>query len=309
MEKKELIPYDEQLPAESAREKIEIYIPESKKRQESWISLFLKYWRFASITAAFAAIFFLILLIGGGVSVNKAPASSTGREETTSPIDIDAAAPPQKELPLFIDESQSGINIGDCTDYAYSLSHLKKQKILIVHSHSSERVSASLTVGDAGRVIADLLESAGLTVIHHTEEFDRESSIGAYERMCTSVKEQIENDPSIALVIDLHDSDVGLPFTLTVGSSEDYGWRENLSLACALYVNTEEIEGAVRLLPHDIGQNSGVLTLNIGIGSSDTDEDTARKLISGISLSIISLYNKNAVEVSNSIFIYINQRT
>ncbi len=294
MESKELIQYEEKpiAPApEKEPERIGFYQPQKMKKREEWTKVFLKYWRFAAITAAFAALF---LLTAFPYIAAERPASgedTTASPETTAE-DVAVSAPMPKDPPLFIDEAKSGIDLAEFSDEGYSLAHLSDAKIVIIHSHTSESVSKSQSVSDAGEVISELLVSAGIPVTHIDEEFDSKSSMGAYERMRESALKLIKEDPTVALVIDLHDSDSGMPLTLTVGSSDKFMWRENLRLACAVYAELEGVNGAVRLLPRPLGQDTGVLTLNIGIGSSVTDEETARGLIAAVSSALIEIFNR-----------------
>ncbi|MGM9642048.1 MAG: stage II sporulation protein P [Eubacteriales bacterium] len=298
MENKDIIPYEEKPIAEIPEEKnddeeIRIYIPEEKAKREAWVNVFLKYWRFASITVAFAAIFLMIVIVNNPKEAGaSAPSDITSTSETTAES-IEVVAPPQKEPPMLIDESKIGINADDYISTDYSLSHLQSSKVLIVHSHNSERVSDTVSVSDAGEVISELLNSAGITTLHYTAEHDAEGSIGAYDRMKQSVLQLLKDNPDIALVIDLHDSDSGMPMTLTVGATDEFCWTENLRLAYALYAKTDGIEAAVRLLPKTLGQDTGTLTLNIGISENGTDESAARKLIAQIANALIILFNNN----------------
>jgi hypothetical protein len=95
------------------------------------------------------------------------------------------------------------------------------------------------------------------------------------------------------LIIDLHSSDSGSPITFTVGTGSDYGWEENLRAVLAVTEYLDSGEASVRLLPGDLGQNSGVVTLNVGIGGKNFDDTTARSAIASLVNAIIRLYDEN----------------
>lgn len=298
MEKKDIIPYEEKPIAEiseekTEKEKIEIYIPEENAKREAWVNVFYKYWHFASITVGFAALFLIIVIVNNPRLLGSFSSSDNTSVSDTIEESIEVVVPPQKELPLLIDESKIGIKADDYISSDYSLSHLRSSKVLIVHSHTSERVTDTMSVTDAGEVISELLNSAGITTLHYSIEHDAEGCIGAYDRMKQSVEQLLADNPDIALVIDLHDSDSGMPMTLTVGANDEFCWTENLRLAYALYAKTEGIDSAVRLLPEAIGQDTGTLTLNIGISAGHTDDIEARKLVAGIANALIILFNGN----------------
>ncbi|MBR4033305.1 MAG: stage II sporulation protein P, partial [Clostridia bacterium] len=208
---------------------------------------------------------------------------------------VTTSARPQR-IPLTV-INESGIDI-DIDSYQGSniLSSMTQDsenniRILVVNSHSSEFVSQSISVSDAGIVITRLLQSAGIGTEYCDEEFDKEGRIGAYIMMKEKIKSELTQKPELVLVIDVHSSDSGTPITFTVGTGSDFGWQENLRAALGVIDNLEAIEASVRFLPTDLGQNSGVITLNIGICGAD--DKSAREAISSLVNAIIILYNDN----------------
>lgn len=79
-------------------------------------------------------------------------------------------------------------------------------KILIYHTHSQEGYAGSdKTVVDVGNVLTDLLQNKyGISVIHHTGEYDLESRDYAYSNVLPNLITILEEHPTIEVVIDLH---------------------------------------------------------------------------------------------------------
>ncbi|MCL2404763.1 MAG: stage II sporulation protein P [Defluviitaleaceae bacterium] len=88
-------------------------------------------------------------------------------------------------------------------------------QVLIFHTHSQERFIDSNPldpmdgVVGVGRVLAEILEETyGISVLHSTHQFDvvdgRPRRQGAYERMEPVIRQVLEDNPSIQMVIDIH---------------------------------------------------------------------------------------------------------
>ena len=84
-------------------------------------------------------------------------------------------------------------------------------KVLIFHTHCREEYIGGLTVIDVGEALKETLESQyGIEVLHVTESFYESSNTsnrptgGEYERMEPTIREVLEQHPSISVVIDLH---------------------------------------------------------------------------------------------------------
>lgn len=94
---------------------------------------------------------------------------------------------------------------------------LFKPKVLIFHTHGHEMYSDSKEgqgVIGAGELLKETLENEyGIKCLHVTERFDTVDGklqiLGAYERMEPRIKEILEENPSIEMVIDLHRDGVG----------------------------------------------------------------------------------------------------
>lgn len=89
---------------------------------------------------------------------------------------------------------------------------LLKPKVLIFHTHAHEMYADSGAGGGvvgAGELLKQTLEKEyGVKCLHITESFDTVDGklqiLGAYERMEPRIKEILDKNPSIEMVIDLH---------------------------------------------------------------------------------------------------------
>ncbi len=122
-----------------------------------------------------------------------------------------------------------GVYIKNNTYYSPDISALQKKSpalgedpaVLIIHTHSTECYlpteldSYKTEAGDrcfdtdynvvrVGDELAASLKKAGIRVIHDRTLFDAESYTGAYGKSYAAAKKWLENDPSIAIVLDLH---------------------------------------------------------------------------------------------------------
>ena len=275
-------------------DEIRLYVPPRRNKARP------KLLRFLLSTVAF----FLLFLCLAMLIQYKAKATvdepdeqlQTGALVETEVIDdINVVANPAEFIPIVIDETKTGIEITPDKDYSlYPLiASSEGIKVLIVHSHNSEYVSENLSVTDAGDAIAQLLTSAGIKTYHCTTEHDTDGNIGSYLRMKESVSELITRYPDVVCVIDIHDSESGLPVTFTVGTDFN-GWNENFKLSEAVSSYISNIESAFRFLPGTLGQDSGLLTLNIGLGGADTSDEDARSAIALFAEAFIEICSEKA---------------
>ena len=86
-------------------------------------------------------------------------------------------------------------------------------KVLIFHTHSQEKFADSAGVSEGvwgvGEYLKEQLEQRyGISVLHHPGQYDivdgQSQILGAYERMEPDIRQVLEENPSIELVIDLH---------------------------------------------------------------------------------------------------------
>lgn len=269
-----------------------------KKIRKSYYPAFLGFCKLVSLFLAFAALFYLVF-------DDKTP-SSNGTSDTTSP-DKEVAATPSTTIDIdggdaaegfiFLDESAMGIDIHAINTDTYTLSPVIKSesevRVIIMHSHSSERVSADLGVAALGEALCKSLNEAGIAAFHCTDKMDKSGVIGAYNNMKTRLSELRRSYPKAALVIDLHNSDVGDELTITVGTGDSFGWTENLTLALALCRELNLGEAcALRVLPSAIGQDSGLLSLHLGIGGVEQSEESAIHLLESFVNAFVNICEK-----------------
>ena len=277
-------------------EEIRVYVPPREAKKKSVVL------RFIITFVAFFLLFLCLAILIEDRGVCDAEddedyLSSAEMTDTSALEEITVSAPSAVYPPTVIDESKSGIEINLYNNEDYSLQPLLLAcdgvKVLIIHSHNSEYVSESLSVSDAGSVISQLLTSAGIETYHCITEHDAEGNIGSYLRMKESVTELIERHPDAVCVIDIHDSDSGLPVTFTVGTG-GVGWNENLRFAEAICGKMTGIETAFRFLPGALGQDGGILTLNVGMGGKGVPDDDARAIIATFVNALIKICNEKA---------------
>lgn len=192
-------------------------------------------------------------------------------------------------------------------------------QILIIHTHSSEaytpagldRYEASDTnrtedtaynIVRVGDELTDILQAAGLNVIHDRGIYDYPSYTGSYGRSGAAVEEYLAEYPSISVVIDMHRDALGAGDTvykimaeesgvvasqimLLVGSNESGlehpNWRTNLSLALYLQQAADTAHPTlmrpVELVPQRYNQHltGGSLILEVGSSGNTLQEALA----------------------------------
>ena len=189
-------------------------------------------------------------------------------------------------------------------------------RVLILHSHTTESFQQTadryeesspyrtLDPGHnmiaLGEIVAEILESAGIGVIHDRDFHDYPSYNGSYAHAAASTKAYLEQYPTIELIIDLHrdaaDTPTGQMATkCTIGGEKAAqlmfvlgtdkrlnhpDWEQNLSLALKLQVLLEkENPGICRdltLSKNRYNQHLGAYALLIEIGAAGNTLDQAK---------------------------------
>ncbi len=148
--------------------------------------------------------------------------------------------------------------------------------VLILHSHGTESYektedyqessayrtrNTDYNVVSVGTHLAEMLEAAGIQVIHDTQMHDSPSYNNSYNNARASIEEILAENPQISMVLDIHrdaveDEDGQMAFTVTdngqsvaqlmlvvgtdaSGLSHPY-WPENMSLAVKLHAQLEK---------------------------------------------------------------------
>ena len=199
--------------------------------------------------------------------------------------------------------------------------------VLILHSHTTEsftgggyaETSPYRTLDPAhnmtalGAEVAEILEAAGIGVIHDTDFHDYPSYNGAYNHAAQSTKSILEQYPSIRLVLDLHrdaadtpsgqlatacelDGERSAQLMFVMGTDERLqhpDWERNLSLALKLQTILErEHPGICRdlnLTRNRYNQHLGDLALLVEIGAAGNTLEEARLAARELAKAIVRL--------------------
>jgi len=252
-------------------------------------------------------------------SFTNAKPQNTPVPENTSEKFTVTTAPAERYTP------SQGIYVQNDTSYSFDIDTLlstpvrftKDRSVLIYHTHTSEAYTPSekyaytpsdpyrsedpnYNMVNIGKEIADALRQKGINVIHDTTCHDYPSYSGSYDRSLATIQKNIADNPSIALVLDIHrdaiaDSDgkylkTHMPESKTPcaqalivvgtdnGGLQHPDWIHNLklglnlqqimndaypSLARPLHLRTERFNGHA---------SHGALLLEIGSNGNSTEE-------------------------------------
>ena len=202
-------------------------------------------------------------------------------------------------------------------------------RVLILHSHTTESFeqtadryeesSAYRTLDPGhnmlalGEIVAEILESAGIGVIHDRTLHDYPSYNGAYNHAASSTRAYLEQYPTIELILDLHrdaaetargqmatkctiggEKAAQLMFVLGTDKRLNHpDWEQNLSLALKLQVLLEkENPGICRdltLSKNRYNQHLGKYALLIEIGAAGNTLDEAKLAARELAEALVAL--------------------
>jgi len=197
--------------------------------------------------------------------------------------------------------------------------------VLILHSHATESYTKTenytesseyrtlnenynmISIGD---YLTQLLQTQGIGVVHDRQLHDHPSYNGSYEQSRMAAQTHLQENPSIALVLDLHrdamvdslgnqigytvDTDAGTAakVMLVVGAWND-NWQENMALAVKLYARLEQIcPGICRpisLRTSRFNQDLSSGSLLIEVGAAGNTRAEALRATEILAEAIISL--------------------
>jgi stage II sporulation protein P len=209
------------------------------------------------------------------------------------------------------------------TDYEITLTELpelpaltqeaEKPLVLIMHTHGSEGYIESAETGcrtqdpessviAVGETIAETLETMGIGVYHDQTLCDYPEYTGAYSRSRELIQKDLEEYPSIALVLDVHrdavedeqgeqlrlscqlGDETAAQLMLVVGT--DAGglwhpnWQQNLALAAVLQTRLSgtypELMRPLNLRKERFNQDLGTLGLLVEVGTSGNSLEEAQ---------------------------------
>lgn len=204
-------------------------------------------------------------------------------------------------------------------------------RVLILHSHTTESFTQTgaryvetspyrtLDPGHnmiaLGNIVAEILEDAGIGVIHDTEFHDYPSYNGSYSHAAASTRAYLEKYPTIELILDLHrdaaDTPTGqMATSCTIGGQsaaqlmfvlgtdkrlKHPEWEENLSLALKLQILLEkENPGICRdltLSKNRYNQHLGKYALLVEIGAAGNTLDQCKPAARELGEAIVQLVN------------------
>lgn len=261
----------------------------------------------------------------GNASPSPGPSaapSAAAESPAAPPADSPSPSPGGADEPEILATTISGgLAIKNTTDLAIDPAQLMAEpltqdlsgdgpQILIIHTHSSEAYTPDgadryaptdtdrtedtrYNVVRVGDELAAALESYGLRVLHDREIYDYPSYTGSYARSGEAVAKHLEENPSIAVVIDLHRDALGengvvyktvaevsgecsSQVMLLCGTGESGlphpNWKENLKLALRLQKAMEEkyptLARPVCVVPERYNQHLSAGSLILEVGSS-----------------------------------------
>ena len=204
--------------------------------------------------------------------------------------------------------------------------------VLILHSHTTESFTGGgyaetspyrtldpeYNMTALGALVAEVLEEAGIGVIHDTAFHDYPSYNGAYTHAAQSTRSYLEQYPSIRLILDLHRDAADTPsgqlatacslegekaaqLMFVLGTDERLkhpDWERNLSLALKLQTILErEHPGLCRdlnLTRNRYNQHLGELALLVEIGAAGNTLDEAKLAARELAEAIVRLAKNSA---------------
>jgi stage II sporulation protein P len=206
--------------------------------------------------------------------------------------------------------------------------------VLIVHTHGSESytrekgqtyeetakyrtLDTDYNMVAVGDLLARLLEEAGIRVIHDRQTHDYPSYNSSYNNSRKSVKEYLQEYPSIRLVLDVHrdaleradgsqiatgatvggEKSAQIMFLVGTDESGNYhpDWKDNLALATKLNVLMEHIAPGITrpstLRAQRFNQDLGTVALLVEVGAAGNTLTEALRAIPVLAQAIIALKN------------------
>lgn len=140
--------------------------------------------------------------------------------------------PPENAEPSMPDSAQicssAGLKLNNATNYSVNIDSMcagslpfnidgDGPQVLVMHTHTTEcydgdqmngeterNTDEELNVVAVGNEICSVLEENGIKTLHDTTYHDYPSYQGSYTRAMTTIENQLKNNPSIKIVLDIH---------------------------------------------------------------------------------------------------------
>ena len=246
------------------------------------------------------------------------------REETPESAPTEPSIPPQEEtlLPVFSATDVELVLVRNWANTQVDVQALLETPltwnlaadvptVLILHTHGSESYQntensgyRTLDTGDnvvsVGDRVAEILEAAGIRVVHDRTLHDNPSYSGSYEQARKSLKTYLQENPSVLLVLDIHrdaaEDTSGKQIDHTVETAKgraaqlmlvvgtDTGglyhpnWQENMALAVKLHAQLEKTTPGIcrdlclRTSRFNQDVSSGALLVEVGAAGNTRQE-------------------------------------
>lgn len=222
--------------------------------------------------------------------------------------------------------SSTGLSLNNATDYEIDIDAMCSEnlgfaidddgpQVLVVHTHTTECYDGDAMSGESerttddshnvievGNVICNTLEENGIKTLHDTTYHDYPSYQGAYTRTLSTISKQLEQHPSIKMVLDIHrdafiysdgskltvkcdQNGVSTAKVMLVCGSDSMGlehknWRENLKLAAkiqnAAQIMYPDLMRPVNLRTERFNMHMTTGSLLIEVGSNGNTLDEAK---------------------------------
>ena len=260
----------------------------------------------------------------------KTEADTTAAEPPSGDESSESAPPGDVETRDLSANAENGFALVNQTTYApdlwalYSGAHhlptaetLRKKYgadaplVLILHTHGTESYAERSADGfrsrapeesvvAVGDVITEVLERAGIPVLHLREMFDKDDWSAAYDKSSSAVKAALEKYPSIQYIFDVHRDSIGggsggyvrsyaecggtataqlmLVCGTDEGGSAHTAWRDNLAFALTLQAGLhgvcDDLMRPVNLRTASFYQDlrKGSLLLEVGTSANSLSE-------------------------------------
>ncbi len=285
----------------------------------------------------------LLYLETGRVVRAQPPTSSATAQQPEQPATEISPDPSDSAVAVFAQTDAALVSVNSVCGYEADVPALLSQPlswdltqqaptVLILHSHGTESYtktedyqesSAYRTLDEAynvvsvGTALTQILEAGGIKVIHDTQMHDHPSYNNSYNSARSSIREYLEQYPSIALVLDIHrdavqtDSGDQKKYTVTrdgqqlaqlmlvvgtdAGGLDHPNWSDNMSLAVKLYAQLEKncsgICRPISFRSQRFNQDLSPGALLIEVGSAGNTRQEALAAAQVLGQAIITLSN------------------
>lgn len=260
-------------------------------------------------------------------------------------IEIADTAESKNAYPAMPDKNQIsssvGLKINNATEYNVDIDALCSEElninadsdlpqVLVVHTHTTECYDGDAMSGETerstdenvnvvavGNEICNVLEANGIKTVHDTTYHDYPSYQGSYTRALGTIKSQLDNNPSIKAVLDVHrdafvysdgsklrvaceENGVNTAQVMIVAGTDSMGlwhdnWRENLKFAAkiqnAAQIMYPGLMRPVNLRTERFNEHMTMGSLILEVGSNGNTLDEAKEGGRDVAYAIAAVLN------------------